>query len=108
MSVVHERRLSLHLEAEEFRTTNVRRTLSKWKRREFHPECRLPLNMKKLVGGLISLGHRVEDIGLEFSMDTHTTTRLWHSFKKLPQETQVQVFRDAALRRQVVKNRKPY
>ena len=105
MSCEHERRLALHLEAEEFRTANVRRTLGKWKRREYHPECRLPLNMKKLVGGLVSLGHRVQDIGLEFGMDAHTTTRLWHSFQKLPEETHVQVFREAAARRAIVKNR---
>ena len=106
MSAEHKRRLALHLEAEEFRTTNLRRTLSKWKRREFHPECRLPLNMKKLVGGLVSLGHRVEDIGLEFGMDTHTTSRLWKAFEKLPEETHVRVFRDASLRRSLAKNRK--
>lgn len=105
MSLTHERRLKLHLEAEEFRTGGVKRTLTSWKRRELSPDCRLPMNAKKLVGGLVSLGHSIPDIALEFGFDRHTTTRLWLAFQRFPEETQVQVFREAAARRLVAKNR---
>ena len=106
MSAIHERRLKLHLVAEQFRTPNVKRSLTRFKRKPFGPDCRLPLNLKKLVGGLVSLGFRVEDIGAEFDLDPHTVKRLWLAFGKMDPETQVLVFRDAFARRACVQNRR--
>jgi len=106
VSATHERRLKLHLVAEQFRTTNVKSSLTRFKRKPFGPDCRLPLNLKKLVGGLVSLGFRVQDIAAEFDLDTHTVNRLWLAFGKLDPETQVLVFRDAFARRACVQNRR--
>ncbi len=106
MSVIHERRLKLHLVAEQFRTTNVKSSLTRFKRKPFFPDSRLPLNLKKLVGGLVSLGFRVEDIAAEFDLDPHTVKRLWLAFAKLNPETQVLVFREAFARKACAQNRR--